>query len=208
MVSACTDVHYDSCTSTCRHQGSAPSKEPRMKSTLFKSLGRSGVATIVLVGALVLGSASHAGAAGDHDAARRTLEGTWWVQVTTLSDCTSRTPLASFAALLTFAEGGTMTGTTTNGAFAIGQRSPDHGVWERTGAAHTYRASSIALLLFTTAPNFPVSPGFQAGSQRLDQAIKVTDSDHFTSHATTEFYDVSGQTYRTGCATALGRRFE
>jgi hypothetical protein len=81
-------------------------------------------------------------------------------------------------------------------------------VWERTGAGHTYRASSIALLLFASAPNVPVSPGFQAGSQRLDQAIKVTDPDHFMSNATTEFYDASGQTYRTGCATALGRRFE
>ena len=65
--------------------------------------------------------------------AQRTLEGTWLVQVTTLTDCQSRTPLGSFSALLTFAHDGTMTGTTTNLAFAIGQRTTDHGIWSRLG---------------------------------------------------------------------------
>jgi|RhiMethySRZTD1v2_1073278.scaffolds.fasta_scaffold1607434_2 hypothetical protein len=138
----------------------------------------------------------------------RTLEGTWWVQVTALSDCTSRTPLGSFAAMLTFARGGTMTGTTTNPVFAAGQRSPDHGVWFRAGAPRAYRASSAAFLLFTTAPNPPMNPGFQAGSQRLDQAITLTDADHFTSDAVTQFFDASGHKYREGCASAVARRFE
>jgi hypothetical protein len=114
----------------------------------------------------------------------------------------------SFSALLTFAEGGTMTGTTTNPGFAIGQRSPDHGVWARKHAPRTFRASSVALVLFTTAPNFPVTPGFQAGSQRLDQTIALTDPDHFTSEAVTTFFDATGQQYRRGCATANGERFE
>jgi hypothetical protein len=141
-------------------------------------------------------------------AARRTLEGTWWVQVTALSDCTSRIPLGSFAAILTFARGGTMTGTTTNPAFAVGQRGPDHGVWSRAGAPHGYRASSAAFLLFTSAPNPPVTPGFQAGYQRLDQDITLTDADHFTSDAVTRFFGTAGQKYREGCATAAARRFE
>ena len=113
------------------------------------------------------------------------------MQVTALADCVSRTPLASFSALLTFAKGGTMTGTTTNPSFAIGQRSPDHGIWFRDAAPHTYRASSVALLLFSTAPNFPITPGFEAGSQRLDQIIEVTDRDQFTSDAVTQFFDAS-----------------
>jgi hypothetical protein len=117
-------------------------------------------------------------------------------------------PLLSFTALLTFAKGGTMTGTTSNLAFAIGQRSADHGVWFRKRAPHTYRASSAALLLFGTAPNFPVTPGFQAGSQRLSQVIEVTDPGHFTSDAVTEFFDAGGHKYREGCATAVGQRFE
>ena len=127
--------------------------------------------------------------------------------VTAFTDCVSRTPLISFSALLTFADGGTMTGTTANPGFALGQRSPDHGVWSHR-RARTFRASSVALILFTTPPNFPATPGFQAGSQRLDQTIALTDADHFTSDAVTTFFDVAGQQYRRGCAAALGERFE
>ena len=139
---------------------------------------------------------------------RRTLEGTWWVQVTALSDCASRTPVGSFTAMLTFARGGTMTGTTTNPVFAAGQRGPDHGVWSRAGGQRAYRASSAAFLLFTTAPNPPMNPGFQAGYQRLDQAITLTDADHFSSDAVTQFFDVTGHVYREGCAVAVAYRFE
>ena len=165
-------------------------------------------AVVALAAALVVGSALRASAQDHHDSSKRTLEGTWWVRVTTFTDCVSRTPLISFSALLTFADGGTMTGTTTNPGFAIGQRSPDHGVWARRRAPHTFKAASVALILFTTAPNFPLTPGFQAGSQRLDQTIALTDPDHFTSDAVTAFFDATGQEYRRGCATALGQRFE
>jgi hypothetical protein len=140
--------------------------------------------------------------------ARRSLEGTWWIQVTAFSDCQSRTPVGSFAAMLTFARGGTMTGTTTNPVFSAGQRGPDHGVWSRAGAPHAYRASSAAFLFFTSAPNPPMSPGFQAGYQRLEQAITLADADHFTSDAVTQFFDAAGHRYREGCAAAVARRFE
>jgi hypothetical protein len=163
---------------------------------------------VLLAAALVVGSALHASAQDDRESSSRMLEGTWWVQVTTLTDCVSRTPLIAFSALLTFAGGGTMTGTTTNPGFAVGQRSPDHGVWARKRAARTFKASSVALILFTTAPNIPMTPGFQAGSQRLDQTIALTDPDHFTSDAVTTFFDASGQQYRQGCATAVGERVE
>jgi len=167
------------------------------------------VACVALTGVLAVGLEQGASAKTDSpNAETRTLEGTWWVQVTALTDCVSQVPLMSFTALLTFAKGGTMTGTTANPAFAIGQRSPDHGVWFRSRAAHGYRASSVALLLFGTSPNFPATPGYQAGSQRLSQAIDVTDPDHFTSEAVSEFFDVGGNKYREGCATAVGQRFE
>ena len=167
------------------------------------------VGCVALTGALAVGLVQSASAKTDSpNAEARTLEGTWWVQVTALTDCVSEVPLMSFTALLTFAKGGTMTGTTTNPAFAIGQRSPDHGVWSRSRAAHSYRASSVALLLFGTSPNFPATPGFEAGSHRLSQAIDVSDPDHFSSNAVSEFFDVGGNKYREGCATAVGQRFE
>lgn len=172
-----------------------------MMSRLLRSAG---ACALVTIAALFARPAS----AQDRDRAdQRTLEGTWSVRVT-LADCTSGTPMVSFSALLTFAKGGTITGTTSNPGFAAGQRSPDHGVWFPEAAAHTYRASSVALVLFTTAPNLPMTPGIKAGSQRLDQTIVVTDPDQFTSDAVTQFFDAAGQKYRDGCATAIGRRFE
>src|SRR4051794_28946318 len=111
---------------------------------------------LVLAAALLLGSGLAAGAQEHPDSSNRTLEGTWWVHVTTLADCVSRAPLASFTALLTFADGGTMTGTTTNPGFAVGQRSPNHGVWSRRHAPHDFKVSSVALILFTTPANLPV----------------------------------------------------
>jgi hypothetical protein len=179
-----------------------------MRLAMLKRSGAAGVAGVVLTAALIVGLAQIASAKANPPDEERTLEGTWWVQVTALTDCVSHVPLMSFTALLTFAKGGTMTGTTTNPAFAIGQRSPDHGVWFRSRTAHTYKASSVALLLFGTAPNFPATPGFQAGSHRLTQAIVVTEPDHFTSDAVSEFFDVGGNKYREGCATAVGQRFE
>ena len=91
-------------------------------------------AIVALAAALVIGSAVRSSAEDSRDSSSQTLQGTWWVHVTTFTDCVSRTPLISFSALLTFARGGTMTGTTTNPGFAIGQRSPDHGVWARKRA--------------------------------------------------------------------------
>lgn len=174
---------------------------------MSRNTQRTFYAAVVLV-AVVAGVAWPMLAKAQAGPAQRTLEGTWLVSVTTLADCHSRTPLGTFTALLTFAHDGTMTGTTTNPAFAIGQRSTDHGVWSRTNDAHTYQASSLALLQFATPPNLPVTPGFQAGGQRLDQTIALADEYRFTSDATVQFFDTAGRKYREGCAVAAGRRFE
>ena len=58
---------------------------------------------VVLAATLLMGLASRANAQDYRESSSRTLEGTWWVQVTTLTDCVSRTPLLSFSSLLTFA---------------------------------------------------------------------------------------------------------
>ena len=70
------------------------------------------------------------------------LEGTWRVQVT-IRDCASGAALRTFPAFLTFAQGGTLTETTTG--FPPALRTPGHGVWEHLGG-HTYRAVSEAFL--------------------------------------------------------------
>jgi len=138
----------------------------------------------------------------------RGIAGVWRVEVQSY-DCASNAPLgAPFSSVLTFSAGGTLSGSTTNPAFAPGQRGIDQGIWSREGA-NTYRAKDIAQLLFTTPPNPPMNPGFEAGSQILAQTITFNEgTDHFTSRATTEFLDASGNVYRQGCATAVAVRFE
>jgi hypothetical protein len=137
----------------------------------------------------------------------RTLRGTWVAQVRLLTSCVGGSELPPFWSLLTFASGGTLSGTTMNQAFAPGQRSPDHGTWGRA-RGRDYKASSLAFINFATPPSPPVSPGFQSGVQRIDQAITLTDDDTFTSAAKVTFFDANGQAYREGCAVATGYRYE
>ena len=137
----------------------------------------------------------------------RTLTGTWVVQVRLLTSCAGGSELPPFWSLLTFASGGTLSGTTMHQACAPGQRSPDHGTWT-PAAGHAYTASSLAFINFTTPPSPPVSPGFLSGSQRIDQAITLTDEDTFASDAKVTFLDANRQAYREGCAVATGYRYE
>ena len=125
------------------------------------------------------------------------LEGTWRVQVT-LRNCQDGAALRTFPALLTFAEGGTLTGTTT--AFPPPLRGPDHGVWNFNGEHH-YSAVSEAFI-FSPA-------GVWVSTQRITQAIELArNGDSFTSDAAVEFFDTLGNSTATGCATAVGTRME
>jgi len=154
----------------------------------------------VALGGLLIPAGAWAGAEGGH----HQLAGTWRVSVTT-RDCASGAPLLSFPAMLTFARGGTLTGTTASRAFAPGQRSSDHGVWESTEGGG-FRAVSEAFILFDSAGT-PPAPPLQRGVQRISQAIEV-DGDVFNSNAATEFFDARGNVVVTGCATAVGRRMK
>lgn len=186
-----------------------------MKSQAWKRIGStSALATLALTGvlALTLGHTASAqatpGSAEAQSASSRRLVGTWRVKVQ-LYDCATEAPIGiPFASLLTFNLGGSMAGSTTNPGFAVGQRGPDHGIWSYQGRG-TYRAKSVALLNFTTPPNPPFNPGFLAGTQTITQVIEFNHGpDAFTSDAITEFFDVAGQSYRQGCASAVGQRFQ
>lgn len=185
-----------------------------MKSKMWKRI-RAGrvLAALALAGVLTLtGQTASAQAtpnsAEKQSASGKRLVGTWRVTVQ-LYDCATEAPIGPpFASLLTFNEGGTMAGSTTNPGFAVAQRGPDQGIWSRT-ARGTFSAKSVAFLYFTTPPNPPFNPGFQAGTQELIQAIEFDHtSNKFKSDATTEFFDVNGNSYRKGCASAVAQRFE
>jgi hypothetical protein len=175
-----------------------------MTSRISKQFGTTGrTAVLLLAGIGILGTGLIARTQSSQSGSEKGLEGTWRVQVST-TDCATGLQGASFAALLSFAQGGTLTGTTTSPVFQPGQRTSDYGTWGR-GDAHTYKAVSDAFILFNSAPNPPV-PGFQRGTQRIMQSIQVNDN-QLTSVASTQFFDLTGNLLMTGCATATGQRF-
>ena len=131
------------------------------------------------------------------------LKGTWRVTVTQVNCQTGAAAGNPFQSLLTFAAGGTMSGTTTNSAFLAGQRTGDFGVWSRTGW-HSFAATSEALITFAGGP-------FSAGAQTLTHKITLTDDGNgFTDIANIQFYDTNAAPLLPvpGCATAVGKRMQ
>ena len=139
----------------------------------------------------------------------QTLDGAWEVLVG-LVDCETGAAMGpAFPSLLAFADGGTFVETTSNPAFAAGQREPGVGVWSRIGPG-VYLAKSEAFIQFTTSANLPITPGFEAGIQTITQTIAFdSDADHWTADAKVLFSDSAGTTYRGPmCAKASARRMQ
>jgi hypothetical protein len=114
--------------------------------------------------------------------------------------------------LLSFGSDGSLIETTSSGQFQAGQRSTGHGLWERTGPG-AYRAVSEAYIQFATNPAPPPpAPALQRGRQRIDQGIQMTSRDSFVADAAVSFFNSTADNgvapYFTGCARALGVRFE
>ena len=142
----------------------------------------------------------------EDDRSGRKLEGTWRVQVT-LRNCQTGAELRpATPALLTFAQGGTLTGTTT--VFPPAGRGPDHGYWRRS-LGRTFTAVSEAFLF---NPSLPAASAW-IGTQRITQTIQVGQNpDELYSNASVEFFGPDGNPIPgfppTGCATAVARRME
>ena len=163
-------------------------------------------AVAAIAGMLVLGSAGTVLANKDDRPGSRALAGTWLVQVQ-LRICATQDPLgAPFYSLLTFARGGTLTGTTSGPQFAPGQRTGDFGVWNDTGR-RTFNAETEAFILADSAAT---PPGLKRGLQRISQTIAIQkgDPNRFGSVAKVEFFDTNSVLLISGCATATGQRFE
>jgi len=161
---------------------------------------------ILLTGALALSFRPAALAQSEDDESRANIiADTWRVEVRQ-SDCVTGVQGPPFQSFLTFDRSGTLTGTTAAPAFLPGQRSPDHGIWSHKHGVK-YSATSEAFLLFDSEPR-PPFPGFRAGRQRISQSIELKNHAEFTSVALVEFFDTNGNIVMTGCANAIGRRFE
>ncbi len=167
---------------------------------------RSKIAAVALMGAFLAGAGQAPSAqANNSDSNAQRLEGTWRVQVTPRV-CATGAPLGTVNSLVTFAPGGTMSESVGAGGFEPGQRSEGHGYWRHAGG-HTYSQRFVVLIRFDTAPNPPTSPGFLAGWLTVTHTIELGDPDNFSSSGTNQFFDTSGNSYRSGCSTAIGRRF-
>ena len=161
------------------------------------------VARCLLIGVLLGCSAKDVSAQGS---GAQALTGVWAVQVT-LRDCATTAPLGPpVRAIVTFHQDGTITESAGGLAFAPGQRSPGHGVWTHEGG-NRFVQKMLALILFDSAPNLPVSPGFFAGWQTVTHHVDVT-GDTLTSSGTNAFFRVDRSQYRTGCSTATAERFK
>jgi len=163
------------------------------------------LAIVGVCGAAVLSLGQSRPQADQSDPLAAKLEGTWRVSVR-LRNCDSGTTMPPFQSLLTFARGGTLTGTTSSPDFLPGQRSADHGVWSPAGG-HAFRAVEEAFILFDS-PSRPNRRGLRSGTQRINQTIELKNDDEFTSSASTVYFDTSGTMVATGCASAVGRRLK
>src|ERR1700724_1352736 len=122
-----------------------------MKSKMWKRI-RAGrvLAALALAGVLTLTAQTASAQATPNSAEKQSASGKrlvgTWRETVQLHDCATAAPIGPpFASLLTFNEGGTMSGSTTNPGFAVAQRGPDQGIWSRT-ARVTFSAKSVAFL--------------------------------------------------------------
>ena len=142
--------------------------------------------------AILIGIGSSAAAAQEWKGGR-TLVGTWQTVVTPRI-CATGAPLpVTFPGILTFEQGGTMTGTST----AV---SSVYGVWERLSGYSEYSFASISQRYSAT--------GVFLGNRRIDQNVTIDSSgDTFTSEGTFVDTDPAGTTTASGCSSSTGVRF-
>ena len=127
---------------------------------------------------------------------RKTLEGTWRVEVT-LRNCLTGEPIQNpFPALASFTRDGTVT--TSDGSVSPAARGAGLGIWGRVREGAF--AAVIEAYLF--------NGGVRTGVQRITQEIDVAaGGDDFNADVTSEIVDINGNVVARGCATSIGRRF-
>jgi hypothetical protein len=169
-----------------------------MKSEVLKPFVRT--TSTFLAGMLVLGSATIANAQSQQSV--NDLEGTWRVEVVQYDCANPSITFPPFYSLLSFHRGGTETETTSNPALLPGQRTSGHGFWKSSGD-HQYLMATEAFIL---SDSLATPPGLKTGSQKIVQAIVLTDENHFASNGTVDFFKTDGTNYLSGCAKSYGTR--
>ena len=164
---------------------------------LAKNSARSAAIAIVM-GSALLQVTPDARAGGYME---RGLEGVWKV-TTTPRNCVTGDPVpgAAFEGLFTFHKDGTMSVWVQNAVIST-TRSPSHGLWQRDLGRHKY--------LFTFVHLRYDSSGLYSGVQESGGTLKLDKSgDAFTTDSSTTPFDLNGNPLTTGCANAVGTRFD
>ena len=129
--------------------------------------------------------------------ASQSIVGVWQTSVT-VRNCQTGNPMATFRGLSTFHDGGTMTENAASSSPSL--RSASHGVWEKERRG-TYSASFI-FLRFNPDGTF-------AGTQKTTVVNVLTGNGNtYDSTASIQVLDPNDNVVFTGCATAVGTRFE
>ena len=130
----------------------------------------------------------------------RTIQGVWRTTVTP-RNCQTGQLFPSLQGVFTFNQGGTMAEYGIGPGSSPALRSPGHGVWERE---HGWQDYSFAFTFY----RYDAS-GVFLGSQKITATLELDAAgDTFASRSAIEILDVNGAVVGTGCATAVGRRFE
>ncbi len=134
------------------------------------------------------------------DVNERSIEGTWRTVVTP-HNCQTGDPFPSLAGIFTFHQGGTMAEYGIGPGSSPALRSPGHGVWQRR---HGWQLYSFAFTFYRYN-----SSGIFLGSQKITGELELgAGGDAFKTRSVIESLDVNDIVVGSGCATAVGTRFE
>jgi hypothetical protein len=133
-------------------------------------------------------------------ASERTIQGVWRTVVTP-RNCETGEAILTLSGLFTFNQGGTMSEYGIGPGSSPALRSPGHGVWQRE---HGWQDYSFAFTFYRYNAS-----GVFLGSQNVRATLELGgDGEAFASRSALETLDVNGAVIGTGCATAVGTRFE
>src|SRR5688572_10218744 len=130
----------------------------------------------------------------------RSIQGTWRTIVTP-HNCQTGVPFSPLAGQFTFHQGGTMAEYGIGPGSSPALRSPGHGVWQRQ---HGWQVYSFAFTFYRYNAS-----GALLGSQKITGDLELGGSgDAFATRSVIEILDVNDVVVGSGCATAVGTRFE
>jgi hypothetical protein len=158
------------------------------------------IAASVLTGSLVSARTRQHTQSSPSQGDERSIRGVWRTVVTP-QNCQTGDPFPSLPGLFTFNEGGTMSEYGIGPGSSPALRSPGHGVWQRE---HGWQEYSFAFTYYRYNAS-----GVFLGSQKVRAALQLGASgNEFATRSVIEVLDANDNLVGSGCATAVGTRFE